>query len=168
MAEEDQKAEESQEGEGKSKKKLIIISALVAVLAIGLSVGATMYLLGGNEPEVIAEDVIEEPVKEPAIYLSINPPFLVTFNVDGRQRYMQISVSVSSRDGSALDTLEHHMPLILSKLRSMYGAQVFDEIKTDSGKLTLQSKTVEVINEVLATEGTSQIENVYFTNFVLQ
>jgi len=168
VAEEDQKAEENPKGEGKSKKKLIIIIALVAVLAIGLSVGATIYLLGGSEPEVIAEDVIAEPTKEPAIYLSINPPFLVTFNVDGRQRYMQISVSVSSRDGGALDTLEYHMPLILSKLRSMYGAQVFDEIKTDSGKLALQSKTVDVINEILAAEGASQIENVYFTNFVLQ
>jgi flagellar FliL protein len=172
VAEEESKAAEDQEGqgEGKSKKKLIIIIVLVSILAIGLSVGATLFLLGGDSSDESedAEVVVEEVVKEPATYLSITPPFLVTYNVEGRQRYMQISVSVSSRDATALDALEHHMPLIRSKLLTSYAGQSFDEVKTDAGKVALQAKTVEVINGVLESEDSGQIENIFFTNFVLQ
>lgn len=167
MAEEENKTEEEQSGEGGSKKKLIIIIAIVAILAIGLSVGVTMFLLGGDE-DAPTEPVIEEEVKEPASYIPIKPAFLVTFNVDGRQRYMQISLSVSSRDASALDALDHHMPLIRSRLLNVYADQDFQQVRTEEGKLALQAQTVEVINTVLSSEEAGEIENVYFTNFVLQ
>jgi flagellar FliL protein len=164
---EEQKAEETQESGGKSKKKLIIIIVLVAILAVGLSVGVTLFLLTGSD-EKSEEAVPEEVIKTPASYLEIKPPFLVTFSVEGRQRYMQISLSVSSRDASVFTGLEYHMPLIRSRLLSTYGGMNFDVIKTEAGKVELQTKTVEVINSVLESEGKGQIENVYFTNFVLQ
>ena len=160
-------AEEGQESEGGSKKKLIIIIAIVAILAIGLSVGATLFLLGGDE-DPVAEEVVEEPVKEPVNYFEIKPPFLVTFDVEGRQRYMQISASVSSRDGGALDALDLHMPLIRSRLLNVYADQKFDEVRTEEGKQALQAKTVEVINGILGAEDAGEVENVYFMNFVLQ
>ena len=161
---------EENEGSGtKSNKKLIIIIVLVAILAIGLSVGVTLYLLMGDDKAAVAEDSVPvEEVKTPASYFEVNPPFLVTFNVEGRQRYMQISLSASSRDASVFTAIEYHMPLIRSKLISTYSAMDFNIIKTDAGKVGLQQKTVEVINSVLSSEGEGQIENIYFTNFVLQ
>ncbi len=168
MAEDDKKGDEAQEGEGGSKKKLIIIIAIVAVLAIGVSVGVTVFLLGGDSEEVAAEAVPAEPVKEPFSYYDIKPPFLVTFNVDGRQRYMQISVSAASRDASSLDGIDTHMPVIRSQLLAAYADQDFEFIRTEDGKIALQEKTVEVINKVLSQEGGGEIENIFFTNFVLQ
>lgn len=167
MAEEESKAEEGQEAEGGSKKKLIIIIAIVAILAVGLSVGVTLFLLGGDD-DSDSEPVVEEEIKAPASYIAIKPAFLVTFNVEGRQRYMQISLSVSSRDASALDALDHHMPLIRSRLLNIYTDQDFEKIRTEEGKLALQAQTVEVINGVLGSEEAGEIENIYFTNFVLQ
>lgn len=167
MAEENN-TEEAQESGNKSKKKIIILIVLVAILAIGLSVGVTLFLLTGSDDNSGDEAVPEVEVKTPASYMEIKPPFLVTFNVEGRQRYMQISLSVSSRDGSAFTSMEYHMPLIRSKLISTYGSMDFNFIKTEAGKVELQAKTVEVINSVLESEGEGQIENIYFTNFVLQ
>ena len=169
MAEEDN-AEEVQGAGSKSKKKLIIIMVLVAILAVGLSVGVTLFLLTDSDDNVVEDEgvVAEAEVIVPASYLEIKPAFLVTFNVEGRQRYMQISLSASSRDSSAFTGLEYHMPLIRSKLISTYGSMDFNVIKTEKGKIDLQAKTVEIINSVLETEGEGQIENVYFTNFVLQ
>lgn len=167
MAEE-KKAEDNQDEGSKSNKKLIIIIALVAVLAIGLSVGVTLFLLGGDEGPAPEAAVEAEPVKVPASYFDLKPAFLVTFNVEGRQRYMQFSISASSRDLAIFNSLEHHMPLIRSRLISTYSSMDFNEIKTQTGKEALQIKTVEVINAVLESEGEGQIENVYFTNFVLQ
>ncbi|MFV1873233.1 MAG: flagellar basal body-associated FliL family protein [Oleiphilus sp.] len=165
----DNNTEEKQEEGKKSNKKTIIIVALVAVLAVGLSVGVTLFLLTSDDSPAEEEAAPEEPVKLPASYFDIKPPFLVTFNVDGRQRYMQISLSVASRDANVFNSMEHHMPLIRSRLISTYGGQDFNEIKTEAGKVALQQKTVELINSILSNEGEeSQIENVYFTNFVLQ
>ena len=81
---------------------------------------------------------------------------------------MQISLSVSTRDAGVFSGIEHHMPLIRSKLISTYGGMDFNIIKSEAGKVDLQAKTVEVINSVLSAEGEGQIENIYFTNFVLQ
>lgn len=169
MAEENNpEAAETQDAGNKSKKKLLIIISIVSVLAILLSIGVTLFLLGGDE-EPVAEEVVTNPSgKDPASYFDIKQPFLVTFNVDGRQRYMQVSISVVSRDASAFTTLEHHLPLILSRLNSTYSAADFNELKTEAGKLALQEKSLSVINEMLETEGAEKIENVYFTNFVLQ
>jgi len=172
VAEEENKAEDNQEGtgEGKPKKKLIIIIAIVALIAIAASVGVTLFLLGDNEPEEISEEVIEEveELPSPAVYSSIKPPFLVTFNVGGRQRYMQVSMTASSRDASSLDALEYHMPLIRSKVISAYSGLDFASIQTEDGKIALREQTVTIINNVLEGEGSSGIETVFFTNFVLQ
>jgi len=161
---------EAQESGIKLKKKLIIIIILVAILAIGLSVGVTLFLLTGGDDEAPDEENVaaETEVIVPASYFAVNPAFLVTFNVEGRQRYMQVSFSVSSRVAKVFTSLEYHMPLIRSKLLSSYGGMDFNVIKTEAGKVNVQSKTVEVINSVLESEGEGQIENVYFTNFVLQ
>jgi flagellar FliL protein len=167
---EENKPDENETSGSKSNKKLIIIIVLGTLLAIGLSVGVTLFLLMGDDKpdeELDGATPIEE-VKIPASYLDVTPPFLVTFNVDGRQRYMQISFSVSSRDAAVFTSIEYHMPLIRSKLISTYGGMDFNLIKTDPGKVELQKKTVEIINAVLSSEGEGQIENIYFTNFVLQ
>ena len=167
MAEEE-KNEEQGEGQGKSKKGLII--AIVAVvLAIGASVGVTVFLLGGDDTasdEEISEPV--EEVKDPLVYFDFKPPILTTFNIGGRPRYMQIHLSVASRNAEAISAAEHHLPLLRSRLNSMFSTQKFDEIQTDEGKKALREATLILVNEVLVAEGESEIEQVYFSNFVLQ
>jgi flagellar FliL protein len=159
---------ESEDAGNKSKKKLLIVIIVVGVLAVLLSVGVTLYLLGGDE-EPVAEEVVKTPSgKDPASYFAIKQPFLVTFNVEGRQRYMQVSITAVSRDAMVFSAFEHHLPLIMSRLNSSYSAADFNELKTEAGKLALQEKSLSVINEILEGEGAGKIENVYFTNFVLQ
>ena len=167
MAEEEN-TEEAQGSGTKSKKKLIVIIVLVAILAVGLSVGVTLFLLSDDKGSELEDIAAEVEVVTPSSYLEIQPAFLITFNVEGRQRYMQISMSASSRDASVFSSVEYHMPLIRSRLISAYGGMDFDVIKTEAGKVSLQTKTVEIINSVLKSEGEGQIENIYFTNFVLQ
>ena len=158
----------------KSKKGIIIIAA-VALLAIALSIGVTLFLLGGDDEAVENGDTAEVEETEttatmegPALYYEIKPAFLAAFTIGNRQRYMQISMTVSSRDASALDALEHHMPFIRSKIISTYSGLDFAAIQTEEGKEALRLQTVTVMNEVLEGEGAAGIENVFFTNFVLQ
>jgi len=170
VAEEEKKdQEQSEEGESKPGKKKIIIIAGIALVAIGIAVGVTLFLMGGDDSEgaeAAAEEVVE--AKVPAIYLDLQPAFLITFNEGGRQRYMQIHVSVSSRDEAAISAVEHHLPFIKSKINTLYSSQDFDVIQTPEGKSALRDQSLATINEVLEGEGEALVESVFFTNFVLQ
>lgn len=168
MADED-KVDEGQEGEEQSapspKKKLIIIIAL-AVLVLAIAGGVTFFLMGGEDNE--ASEEVAEPVAAPALYLDISPPMLATLSVDGKQRYMQVSLNVMSREQAALDAVEYHMPSIRSKLNTVYGGVDFKMAQTIEGKEALRAETLKLVNAVLEAEGEPLIEAVYFTNFVMQ
>lgn len=171
MAEDENKDANAEETGGKSNKKLIIIVAIVVILSIGLSIGATLFFLQGDsasaEESADAEPV--EEVKKPAIYLDIKPPFVVTFDVEGRQRYMQVFVSVQGRDQAAIDAMELHMPLIRNKLIMLFSGQNFTALQAAEGKAALREESLTLINEILGKEADgASIEQVLFTNFVMQ
>lgn len=172
MAEENEQQNEQEENaqEGGGKKKLIIIIVAV-LLAVGVAIGVTLFLLGGDDGDSEGEDIAAEEVvepKAPAIYYDVKPALLTTFNVGGRQRYMQINLSVMSREQAAIDAVEYHLPFIKSRLNSLYSSQNFEGVQQEGGKESLRAETLAVINEVLSGEGESEIENVFFTNFVMQ
>ncbi|UZE94948.1 flagellar basal body-associated FliL family protein [Alkalimarinus alittae] len=169
MADDDNKDVNEEETGGKSSKKLIIIVAIVVILAVGLAVGATLFFLKGDSSASDAAEVPVEEVKKPAIYFDIKPPFVVTFDVEGRQRYMQVFVSAQSRDQASLDALELHMPLIRNKLIMLFSSQDFQGLQTAEGKASLRLASLNLINEILEKEASgSSIEQVLFTNFVMQ
>ena len=130
--------------------------------------GAVVFFMMGDSDTADAEEEVVEEVIEPPIYLALNPPILSTFNVEGRQRYMQVSLSVMSRSQESLDAVEYHMPVIRSKLNALYGGVDFRMAQSAEGKVALQEETVEIMNGVLEAEGEPLIESVYFTNFVMQ
>jgi flagellar protein FliL len=171
---EEETEQQGEEGEGVEKagaspKKKIIIMAAIGLIVLIVAGAVTFMLLGGDDA---AEDGSEEQAQEevvlPAIYLELSPALLTTFNIDGRQRYLQVSLSLMSRDQSALDAVEHHMPLIRSKLNAVYGSSDFELIQTEAGKTALIEGSIKAINGILEKEGESLIEAVYFTNFVMQ
>lgn len=169
MAEEEKETSENAEAEGGSgSKKMMIIIAVVVILAIGISVGVTLYLLSDDETTEGDEDAVAEEQVSAAQYIDLTPAFLVTFNVNGRQRYMQAHVSLSSKFASNLSQLEHHMPLIRSRMSSAFSMQDFSVIQTNEGKEALLETLKNTVNEVLEAEGQQPIDRVFFTNFVLQ
>jgi flagellar FliL protein len=170
----DEKVEEKEEGApegGKSKKKLIIIIVIV-LLAIGASVGVTIFLLKGGKPAPEKIDKPAVPVKKAAIYYDITPtnePIIVTFEVDGGQRYLQAFISALVRDQKVADALELHKPVIRSRIISLYGSQDFKTLQTNKGKLDLQKATLNVVNKVLEEQKVNgKVEKILFTNFVMQ
>ena len=102
---------------GKSKLKLIILIVVGLLLAIGLSVGATLFFLKGDKKEEAkseehaATEDAGKPVKKQAIYEVLAPAFVVNYSHKGRQRYMQVSVALMGRDKAELDALHEHMPV---------------------------------------------------------
>lgn len=156
---------------GKGKLKLIIIIAVAFLLAVGLSVGGTWFFLSKNAKPAEAEAHAEEavPGKKQAVYEILAPAFVVNFNQNGRQRYLQVAVALMGRDQAQMDALREQMPLVRNQLVMLFSSQNFDTLVTPVGKEMLRQQATSSLQE-LAKKATGQltVEQVLFTNFVLQ
>ncbi len=175
MADDDfQEGEEQPEGGG-SKKKLIIIGAAALVLLLAIGGGVYWFLFMGDEPEPeLAEDgteVVEEfsSGDGKALYQKLQPKFTTTFEANGRQRYMQVEVTLVTRDEEVLPVLVAHQPLIRNAFVMLLASQDYLELQTMEGKAELRVAAVKMVQEILEREmGKPGVEQVLFTDFVMQ
>ncbi|MFA0995528.1 MULTISPECIES: flagellar basal body-associated protein FliL [Pseudomonas syringae group] len=154
----------------KGKLKLIIIAVLALLLAVGLSVVATWFLMHKSEsaPDPAAAAVAAN-VKPVAVFEPMTPAFVVNFNANGRQRYMQVSITMLGRNAADMEALKVHMPLIRNNLVMLFAAIPFESLASPIGQEMLRQKATASIQEVAQKElGKTVIEQLLFTNFVLQ
>lgn len=152
--------------------KLIVGIVLSLLLAVGLSVGSTVYFMSkGATPDAALADASLSSGKQPAIYEALAPAFIVNFNgaKGGRQRYMQVSVALMSRDAATLTALKEHMPLLRNQLVMLFSSQDFAALATPVGQEMLRQQATASVQELAQRElGKVAIEQVLFTNYVLQ
>src|SRR3546814_2053430 len=90
-------------------------------------------------------------------------------DLNGRQRYMQVSITLLGRHQADLEALRVHMPLIRNNLVMLFSGQNFDTLATPVGQEMLRQQATASVQEVAQKElGKVVIEQLLFTNFVLQ
>lgn len=156
------------------KKKLIIILAIVLVLLGGGGAAAYFFLFSGSD-DAVAEETAGAGAEDaaaisgPSIYLELDEPFVVDFMVNGKQRYLQLEMTIKSKDQAQIDAVKVHMPLIRNSLVLLLSSQSFDALQTMDGKAALKQAALDSINGILQQEtGSGGIDGVLFTNFVMQ
>lgn len=157
-------------GSSSGKLKTIVLVVVALLLAIGLSVGATWFVLSKDDDKTEAvAPVAAAPGKLEALYEPLVPAFVVTLNHQGRARYMQVSMTLMSRDAAALAALKVHMPMLRNRLVMTLSEQDFETLSAAAGKELLRQQITASV-QALAQEqvGSAVIEQVLFTNFVLQ
>ena len=154
-----------------SPKLLIIIGAVVVLLAGGGA--AAFFLLGGEDAP--ADNAEVQEVRKEAIYVKLRtlggkPSFIATFTEKtGRQRFLQIYAEALTRDQEVADALTKHMPLVVHELATLFSAQEFKVLQTADGKEQLRKESTRKLQELLQREiGRPGVEEVFFTNFVMQ
>ncbi|MFY0731000.1 flagellar basal body-associated protein FliL [Pseudomonas sp. NFX15] len=154
----------------KGKLKLIIMIVVALLLAIGVSVGATWYFMHSAQSKPAAAATETAPVgKQPAIFESMAPAFVANFNQNGRQRYMQVSITMLGRNQADMDALTVHMPVIRNNLVMLFSGQDFATLASPVGQEMLRQKATASVQEVAQKElGKVVVEQLLFTNFVLQ
>jgi flagellar protein FliL len=167
MADEDDFAEEGEEGaEGeappKSKKLLFIILAVVLLAGGG---GAFFFLKGGKA----ADAKVEAPILPP-IYVNLDPPFVVNFEAESMVRFLQVTVSVMTRDPQAEEIVKKNDPRIRNDLLLILGNQNYESVSTLEGKEELRGRSLEAVRTVVKDSGgePKKVEALYFTSFVMQ
>lgn len=128
---------------------------------------ALVCLLAGYSFTVSAQD--EEVVEETAIYIPLEPPFVVNYGGVGRLRYLKAEITVRVEGTAAADSIRHHLPLIRNDLVLLFSKQAEEEIETQSGKETLRLDALERVREILLAEDEQEgVVDLYFENFVIQ
>ncbi len=193
-AKDDAKAPPKKSG-GAMKILLLIIAA---VLLVGAAVGGTLFFTGALHKSAEGEEEAAAPAessgehgKAPAkanktakktkgggghgsapqnpVYLPLDPPFVINFEDQGILRYLQIGLSVMSRDQAVIDAVNTNMPQIRNDLILLFGDQKMETLNSNQGKEKLRTQALEHIQAVLNEEiGEPGIEAVYYTNFVMQ
>ena len=153
----------------KGKLKLIIVIVVALLLAIGLSVGATWFFMHSAQSKPADRGGFSRVGKQPAIFEPMAPAFVANYNQNGRQRYMQVSITMQGRNQADLDALKVHMPVIRNNLVMLFSGQDFATLASPVGQEMLRQKATASVQEVAQKElGKVVIEQLLFTNFVLQ
>lgn len=167
-AEQKSKAGEGTEDGGQTgrRKTLIAVAALAGLALAGVL--AWVLLTGGEEPEADAGSAAQTPATQ-AIYSSLGEKFVVTLQQGQRQRYLQTELTVMARKQKVIDDLAQHAPLVRARVVEVLGAQDFDTLRTDSGKLALRDELLASVQQILVQEtGEPGVEQIFYTDFVLQ
>ncbi len=164
----------------KSKSKLFIIIG-AAVLFLGVSGGATLWLTGmlsGDDAPAAdpsasgdkgaAKAQAAKP-KTPLNYVPMDPPFVVNFSGDSDVRFLQITIEVGTRDADMVERIKEQRPAIRNNLVMLFSNQDPVTLNTREGKEKLRAQALAEIQKVMKQEtGNAAVENVFFTSFVMQ
>lgn len=176
MADEEQENEESGDEAASGGKKKLIVIIVLALLLVGGAAAGTLFVLGFFDAEEAVEEVVGEDAEEKvfekpksALYFPIKPAFVINFQSRGRQRYLQTDVILMTRNPDMFNGLQTHLPLIKNRLVMLFGGEIYEVLQTDEGRELLRQKALIAVKEIMEQEmGKSDIEQILFTNFVMQ
>ncbi|GAA5315908.1 MAG: hypothetical protein AseanaTS_11130 [Candidatus Pelagadaptatus aseana] len=111
----------------------------------------------------------EAPVVQRAIYIPIKPAFVVNYGGAGRLKYMKAELSVRVRGTGAANSIRHHMPYIRNNLILLFSRQMEENLDNQEGKELLRQEALQEIHNILiAEDGASDVEDLYFNQLVIQ
>lgn len=103
-------------------------------------------------------------------FVPLNPPIIVNI-MDGKHiRHMQVMIEmkVSDSNDAAAKIIQHNGP-IRHKLLLLLSTQTSSSISTAQGKNKLRKDALAVVQETMQElEGAPLVEDLYFTNFIIQ
>lgn len=152
-------------------KKIVLFSVIGLIILAGGGASAYFFVLKPDtaadaDLTVDGETVADAPKEDlpPALYYNL-PTLVVSANYQGRLRYLQVKLSVMTREEDTLELLHDNTPLLQDSLIMLLGSYEFTELETSEGKESLRQKAQSRISELIQDNG---VESVLFTGFVIQ
>jgi flagellar FliL protein len=182
----------------KSGSKKLLIMILGGVLLLGVSIAGTVVvtkaLLGGADTEAESADAASDTANDktdkkkkkkgkkgekgdksakeeirPAMYIPLEPPFVVNSEAQAGIHYLQVSIEVMTHDPLVAEDVKTHMPNIRNNLILLLSSQTQAAVATREGKERVRSEALAEVQKVLKERtGKPGVEALYFTNFVMQ
>jgi len=103
------------------------------------------------------------------LYFTLNPPFVVNFIGSGSASFLQVNIEGLTRNPLIKEDITTHMPHIRNNIVMLLSSQKYDDLITPEGKETLRMAVLAELKSILRKEtDKDEIEDVYFTSFVMQ
>lgn len=166
-------------GESEGKKKAggmvkIILLILFALILAGGSAGGALYfsgMLNKKEKVVKQSSGMEEATetRDRALYIPLDPPFVVNLDDNGTLRFMQINVSLMSRDKAVIEEMGANTPRLKNDLLMLFVGQKYSELQLVEGRERLRQEALKLVQDImLEISNVRGVEELYFTSFVAQ
>ena len=170
--------------------KLMIVGAVALFIAVlGAQVAAPLVtqMIAGNGAAKAATDdeaandedpaAEDQPIEvaaagkvEPAFYVPLDPPFVVSFDgANGETRFVQLTLQAMARSEKTIDAIKQHSPAIRNSFLFLISGYKVEDLSTLKGKEKLRADMLAAANEIMEKNtGTGGIEELYFTSLVIQ
>jgi flagellar FliL protein len=163
---------EQESGEGKKFPKKLIIMSAGAVLLLAVIGGVAFFFMKGDSSkkekvEHVEEDESGVPVEK--LYFDISKPLVVDFPAGSAVKHGRITVSMLVDGAEAINVLKKNEPMIRNNLLMLIGAQDSSVLNTREGKEALRKAMLDDVTAVLIKmAGKGQVDEIFFTSFVMQ
>ena len=150
-------------------KTVMIIIILVVLLFMGM-VGAGFFILWNKISQMpqatsTAEEIPVEEEENVIGPLYTLETMIVNLADHGGKRYLRVTMALELSDPEAVATIENRLPQIRDAILMILPTETYEDISTTEGKIALRNQVVEKINSLM-TKG--HVNNIYFTEFVVQ
>jgi len=152
------------------KKGLIIGLVLLLVLGGGGFAGWKFFGAKPADGDAKAKAEAEEKNKLPPKYINIDPPFVVNFEAASMVRFLQVTISVMTRDPATETLIKDNDPRVRNDLLMILGNQAYESVSTAEGKEGLRKRCLESLRSIVKDLGgdPKKVEALLFTSFVMQ
>ncbi len=105
------------------------------------------------------------------VYVPLQPAFVTNFGegVDGRLSFVKADVSVRVSSDDAATATQYHLPALRNSLILLLSRQNESTVSTGAGRESIRAEALAELRAILEQEeGEPFIEDVLFTNFIVQ
>lgn len=105
-----------------------------------------------------------------SVYVDITPSFVTNYDEGARLKYLKARVSLKVVTESE-EMIRHHLPSIQNTLVILFSSQAEENLTSTVGRESLRREALQEVRAVMSTlekNGHQKIEDIYFTDFVVQ
>lgn len=121
--------------------------------------------------EEAASDGVPEAIGGVVRYVELKPTFIANFGVseNGHMRYLKADVTVRVSNKDAEYAARYHLPALRNSLVMLLSRQDESTVSSAAGRETIKAEALSELRDILQIEeGEPHIEDLLFTNFVVQ
>ena len=145
----------------------IVVIVLVAVISVGVTLGGA-FMMGAFDQSASNGAATPAADDRAFVYVEI-PPVVANFQLQGVMRYVQVTISIQTRDPNSEVILKENTPLIVNKVLLLLGDFDYGILSTLEGKEQLVADIAEAIRGIFSQSATPvTFEQVILTGFVVQ
>lgn len=147
------------ETEKKSGSKLWLILGLVTLILAG----------GGGYAGWTMMAVEEEDTRPQPPNFMVLEPFVITLKSDSRPHYLQLKLSLMSRDPETIKSLEIYRPMIRNEIIRYLGTLEFETVKKPGASDAIRENSLNQLLALMEKEQVeANIEELVITDMVIQ